>query len=313
MPDKENRDGSARDNIVVGHHYDFIDGLRGIAVLAVIWFHASVFFFEVLGGDTSGYDTYYRLTLLGQTGVDLFFVISGFLITGILIDTADHEHKFKKFYIRRALRIFPIYYGFLLFFTLILVSQSYWSDVFSWKHVSFYIYMQNWSFQSHQDIFALLNHTWSLAVEEQFYLVWPCLFWFLYKRSFKSTVVFCCIIIASSIFLRLCFSGFGYHKFSYTATFCRLDGLIIGALISVVFCNASGFLEKLRPYLLPIMVGSTLAMLVLLIGAQDNFSAHTFMMSYGIIFLNICFAAMLIMMLFANKNVFKSLLCNRFF
>lgn len=94
-------------------HVPALDGLRGIAILLVMLDH-----FSLYGGmiPSHGIDKlYYEITLAGWVGVDLFFVLSGFLITGLLIDARDKQGFFRIFYARRILRIFPLYYGVLLF------------------------------------------------------------------------------------------------------------------------------------------------------------------------------------------------------
>ncbi len=119
---------------------------------------------------------------LGWTGVILFFVISGFLITGILLDAKARPNYFRNFYLRRALRILPIYY--LTFFAV---------SIFAWQQrqpmgdfVYYFSYTQNYllgitDFQPQFPI--MLNHTWSLAIEEQFYLLWPLAVYRLGKRQ----------------------------------------------------------------------------------------------------------------------------------
>ena len=110
-------------NLIVGQHYPAIDGLRGVAVLLVLLFHSSYFATIDMDQSLSGLTyVYYLLTITGQTGVDLFFVLSGFLITGILIDTAQDKNVFRNFYIRRSLRIFPLYYAVLFAFLIYLSS-----------------------------------------------------------------------------------------------------------------------------------------------------------------------------------------------
>jgi peptidoglycan/LPS O-acetylase OafA/YrhL len=110
----------------------------------------------------------------GARGVDLFFVLSGFLITGILYDSLSDSGYFRKFYARRCLRIFPLYYGVL--FALLLLTP--WLHI-QWQNMqwSLLLYLQNtnvimpiYQWQSHS---VDLIHFWTLAVEEQFYLVWP--------------------------------------------------------------------------------------------------------------------------------------------
>ncbi len=119
-------------NLIVGRHYPALDGLRGIAVLMVLWFHASVFINATSLGanlDATLIDKYYYvITFFGSTGVELFFIISGFLITGILMDTSDNPNVMNSFYIRRVLRIFPLYYLVIFGAVLLFIIMHGWGD-----------------------------------------------------------------------------------------------------------------------------------------------------------------------------------------
>ena len=132
-----------------------LDGVRGIAILLVLLHH-----FEPPAGLPTAI---VAGAYLGWSGVDLIFVLSGFLITGILLDTRDSPNYFTTFYARRALRILPLYFlTTLIYFRLEPNPLERWF----WSHLS------NWKSAFGQDVPAL-SHFWSLAVEEQFYLVWP--------------------------------------------------------------------------------------------------------------------------------------------
>lgn len=162
-------------------HIPALDGIRGAAAAAVFIYHYG-------GGAQSSNEA---LRLLGETihlgwvGVSLFFVLSGFLISGILLDSLARPGWCKTFYIRRALRIFPLYYGALVGAIVIdLLFRAPSSSIFSlWP---FFLYLQDipgvvrFTSLSHLVVFG---HFWSLAVEEQFYLVWPFLISFADKRN----------------------------------------------------------------------------------------------------------------------------------
>jgi peptidoglycan/LPS O-acetylase OafA/YrhL len=143
-------------------HLAQLDSLRALAVLAVACHH----WLPNLGAHLP----------LG-TGVPLFFVLSGFLITGILLDGkeaierghADRGAVLRNFYARRFLRIFPLYYAVLLIALALNVEQL--RDTFAWH----FLYLSNFSFMVRQDWQGSLSHFWTLAVEEQFYLFWPLL------------------------------------------------------------------------------------------------------------------------------------------
>src|SRR5208282_2425862 len=143
-----------------------LDGVRGLAIVAVMLTHISI--------QQVPLHPLLRGTLaLGWSGVDLFFVLSGFLITGILLDTRQCPNYFRSFYARRVLRIFPLYYGFLTFALLVfpyIVSPDFMpAPSHRWLYVC---YVANWLPHAQWHV---LSHFWSLCVEEQFYFIWPLL------------------------------------------------------------------------------------------------------------------------------------------
>lgn len=155
-------------------HLPALDGIRGLAVLAVVLFHT--------GGGSQSTNPLVRavgnLVQAGWSGVTLFFVLSGFLITGILWDSQHSEHWLRNFYIRRVLRIFPLYYGTLLA-VLITAFALHQGSLCLSKIWVFAAYLQNvppfTELTSRFGSPLRLYHFWSLAVEEQFYLAWPFL------------------------------------------------------------------------------------------------------------------------------------------
>jgi peptidoglycan/LPS O-acetylase OafA/YrhL len=162
-------------------HLPALDGLRGIAILLVMAFHRVLLHPGSLERSLLG-----RLGLCGWVGVDLFFVLSGFLITGILFDTKDRPDYFRRFYFRRTVRIFPLYYGFLLgVLGLGVALQATGRSPFGWgdfwrNQLVLWTYTTNLAFAAAGEWYALapmltLTSLWSLAIEEQFYLVWPLL------------------------------------------------------------------------------------------------------------------------------------------
>jgi peptidoglycan/LPS O-acetylase OafA/YrhL len=160
----------------VARHIPGLDGVRGLAILLVMFSH-----FIVVGGHLHDSHPFDRLLLSGFLGVDLFFVLSGFLITGILVEAKKKSHYFRTFYIRRALRIFPLYYSLLAvaFLSVPLLSPQdapklTGSDSPWW----YWLYASNigMAFKGgwlNSPTWIDLGHFWSLAVEEQFYMVWP--------------------------------------------------------------------------------------------------------------------------------------------
>lgn len=188
-------------------YYPTLDGLRGLAVLMILAYH-----------------------LTGLTGtwmsVDLFFVISGFLISSILIDNRDKPHYFRNFYIKRIFRIFPLYYAslFLLAIIFTLAGIPFWKT--GW---SYFFYIQNWVAAFFQvwpeGWLASLRHFWTLSVEEQFYLFFPFVVYWV-KPSHLTYV--CVAGILASILCRFFFYYHHNQLGAYVFTLSRTDSLLCG-------------------------------------------------------------------------------------
>jgi peptidoglycan/LPS O-acetylase OafA/YrhL len=212
-------------------HLKALDGIRGLAILMVIGSHAfeanlqsGGFILRALG----------QLLFYGQFGVDLFFVLSGFLITGILLDTRADRHFFRKFYARRTLRIFPLYYG-LLFALFVLTPPLH----LRWQGLAapLLLYLQNF-FPNRINNFHLspsigLYHFWSLAIEEQFYLVWPAVLFLVRDR--RTLFVITLTLSLASLLLRagLLSAGAG-NVMVHINTFCRADSLLLGGALALL-------------------------------------------------------------------------------
>src|SRR5208337_3451124 len=156
-----------------------LDGLRGLAALTVVVF-----------------DLYPTVMPFGWAAVDLFFTLSGFLITGIILEQGDEPRFLCTFYVRRSLRIWPIYYVTIA--ALLLAGNVSWH-----RWLPFALYLQNTDFYlmplegMREKVFtpdwAMLNHAWSLAVEEQFYLIWPGLVLLAGRRRVRA-LTFGCLV-----------------------------------------------------------------------------------------------------------------------
>lgn len=211
-----------------------LDGVRGLATLMVLCSH---FLFEDVWHDC----WWWGVAHSGWMGVDLFFVLSGFLITGILLDSRQKSGYFSNFYRRRVLRIFPLYYFALLLsiFAIVVIDrmpervfQGY--DSLVW----FFAFIPNvalalkgdWVWQTN---WVGLSHLWSLAVEEQFYIVWPLLVFLLPRRVLG---IFSGILLVAGVYLRMWTdSMFGEWSIaSYVLPYCRMDGLAAGSLLAVL-------------------------------------------------------------------------------
>lgn len=245
-----NEDGAASplllDRVVSGNtdetrpanraYFPALDGVRAFALLLVFCGH-------------------YLHWPWGWAGVDFFFVLSGFLITGILYDTREAAHRLRDFYLRRVLRIFPLYYGLLI--ALVLMTP-----IFHWKWSGWWwvwpTYMGNfirfvepystdvafWDAANgnlvasgrHLTTFHL-GHFWSLCLEEQFYLVWPAIVFA--AKSRKQLIQICAVVvvlspIARTVALWLLPLRYEQLEITYSFTPFRLDGLLLGGLIALL-------------------------------------------------------------------------------
>jgi peptidoglycan/LPS O-acetylase OafA/YrhL len=208
-----------------------LDGLRGIAILLVMLHHF----------------TYYRPTegidaLIGSVlffcwiGVDLFFVLSGFLITGILLDTRNSERYFTTFYARRTLRIFPLYYLVLFVAFVVLPRFPAVDSVLVGENASppqwpYWLYGTNILIGDRGWVHGWVDIGWSLAIEEHFYLVWPLVIWLCPPRV---VAVLCAVIILAEPAARVWARASTMQPLPiYVLTWFRLDGLAIGALLAL--------------------------------------------------------------------------------
>ena len=208
-----------------GIHYPTLDGVRGVAILMVV-VHNFSFDDAVLGGVAGR--LLHACIIGGWMGVAMFFVLSGFLITGILLDTQHESGHFRRFYLRRTLRIAPLYYAVLLvaFVGLPLagiapapVRADESSQVWLWTYLSNWVQPFGLAGQS-------FPHFWSLAVEEQFYLLWPLLTW----RQSPETVLrrgLALALLAPAVRVAILLGG-GTAEMVYVWSPCRMDALALG-------------------------------------------------------------------------------------
>lgn len=224
-----------------------LDGLRGLAIAIVIAFH-----YYLYDHHFAPAHALYLLTRAGWLGVDLFFVLSGFLITGILLDQKERgtEGFFRTFYIRRTLRIFPLYYGVLfLVFGLLRFTPAFDEPSFrALEHEQWglWLYAVNWV-NWHRGTLVFVsdsfeaNHFWSLASEEQFYMVWPALVRFLPRRAFAWLSL---ALIVFSFAAKAIFAPSEEALMLF-----RMDGLVVGALLAALVRDpqSRGWVERGAP------------------------------------------------------------------
>jgi peptidoglycan/LPS O-acetylase OafA/YrhL len=207
------------------------------------------------------------ITYAGWTGLDMFFVLSGYLITGILLDSRGQPRWWSNFMARRALRVFPLYYGTLAVLFVLLPWLVRWSD----PQFATLQSNQAWYWTYTVNVLAAVTrvsgtplntvHLWSLSIEEQFYLVWPLIVWVCRPRTLLRVVG---IAVLAGFAFRL---GLALHDpvnpyALYALTPCRLDGLMIGAALAVV-ARAPGGLARLRAWVPGVFSAGMLALIAM--------------------------------------------------
>jgi peptidoglycan/LPS O-acetylase OafA/YrhL len=220
------------------HHLRSLDGIRGFAILLVFFFH---YYPRKQPHDPLG-----LLAGIGWSGVDLFFTLSGFLITGILYDTLGESNFFKNFYMRRALRLFPVY--ILLVAIVLVVAEAAHNHPTIWA-LPYFVYGSNIIGNLRLPIGVggplELGHLWSLALEEQFYLIWPPVLFLLATR--KRILRGCIVGAGIAILLRL---WLGVHPSSWFIPYnelpTRLDSLLCGGLLAMMLRDPVA-IRKLTP------------------------------------------------------------------
>ena len=243
--------------------YPALDGLRAIALLLVFFQH-------------------YLDLPWGWTGVEIFFVLSGFLITGILFDTRDAPYRVRSFYVRRTLRIFPLFYGVML---AVLLFQPVFHWQLSWGWLLWPLYLGNYlrfvhpfhahtameqlaDFQligslGHQQVRLIFGHFWSLCVEEQFYLVWPWAVFFI--RSRRTLLWICAATLPICLAARvLCESALPHWMIDngilQRATPLHIDALLLGGLVALLLRGPGA--AKLLRFGRYALMAATLALIV---------------------------------------------------
>lgn len=258
----------------MGKHITELDGLRGVAVVLVIAFHlfkrAAYFTAHPILLAVS------NLTSIGWVGVDIFFTLSGFLITSILLRAKSGEHYFRNFYVRRVLRIFPLYYAAIV---LILLFVPKVEPEFT-KHLGrmlplMLLYQQNWApllkgFYTTQ----YLGITWSLAVEEQFYFIWPFIVYKLDREKLmKLTIGYIIFSLLARTLATVFYPDLNQvSAFIYYSTFARFEELLFGGLLAV-FLTYDGALQKVQRFSMRVFVtsfGTFIALCLLSLPGRPN-------------------------------------------
>ena len=225
-----------------------LDGVRGVAILLVLFLHFSGAPSASIGLPAAFVDkAWLRFAGVGWVGVDLFFVLSGFLITSILYDAKGPALAFfKNFYARRALRIFPVYYAMLvfLFFVLPWVIPGEEAASAKLRETQLWLWFYLINIQGYVDSTSLAGtihlvaHLWSLAIEEQYYLVWPLIV-FLFGR--RSLIAITAVLFVAAVAVRFAMIANGDAAIHVVVLLpARMDALAVGSGIALLVLSQQG-------------------------------------------------------------------------
>ena len=270
-----------------------LDGLRGIAIILVMLHHFTYYRPE------SGIDGLIGDVLfLGWTGVDLFLVLSGFLITGILLDTRASERYFTTFYARRFLRIFPLYY-LVLFIAFVVLPK------FPTQHAvllgqdgpvnlppqwPYWFYLTNFFIAESGWVHGWVDVAWTLAIEEQFYLVWPLVIWLCPPRL---VAPLCAVILVAEPAARIYARERDFPVlWVYVLTWYRLDGFAIGGLLA--WAHRRGLLPLIDRWVPVVVIAGVAGILVCTIMGGHTWWWNRWMQQYGYSLIAIVAGAMLV-------------------
>ena len=280
-----------------------LDGIRGIAILLVLWVH----FVPDIVIPIRALEWLRKTATAGWTGVDLFFVLSGFLITGILLDTKDFPHFFRNFYGRRFLRIFPLYYAALVFALVILPTLLHSENGVQLAHAAPWLwsYCANigWMLQAPPRTpwpadGIDLRGFWSLSIEEHFYLLWPLVIAWASLRQLK---LFCVALFCFSLFAR-CFwiATFSADTLIIVQTPFRLDPLLAGAFLAISMRDGSS--SDLIRSAKWVAIASAGPLIVFFVMMKGLWSAHWLMETVGVTLCALFFASAMLLIVTSRSE-----------
>jgi peptidoglycan/LPS O-acetylase OafA/YrhL len=296
----------------VARHIPVLDSIRGVAIIMVMIAH---FFQGAEASIISDYPlfgpVFLKIAYIGLSGVDLFFILSGFLITGILIETKNSRNYFRVFYIRRFLRIFPLYYLvlFISFFIFIKIypdpsfREVERNQIFLWSYLSNLASTVN-NIDWNAGKYIAFGHFWSLCVEEHFYMIWPAIVFIFSLQNLKKIIITIFIIsFFSFIYSSITDHSFWLFKWS---TIKYSGALVAGGFISIIYKDGDVFQKTINiaKRIFPTLI--ILLLLFSLIPRRFGLSELFFLYSW------VPYLFLLILALAEHKQTFK-LLNNKFF
>ena len=217
---------------LIRRHMPELDALRGVAVLMVLFYHGFFWSNGVVTWTPAPMRVFVDITRAGWLGVDLFFVLSGFLITGILIESKSRADYYRRFYYRRALRILPAYFALL---ALLLIARV--------VHLRFAVVSSLFA-ANFAGLLGVANEygpLWSLAVEEQWYLLWPTAVKHFTRRIVTAIAL---VIVLGSWAFRFVAFRLGYTDGLWGYTWFTADGLAMGALLAIALRSPKATHER---------------------------------------------------------------------
>lgn len=272
------------------NHIPALDGIRGTAIFLVLAVHA---FYR--GPDIDPSILIKNIFIFGWTGVELFFVLSGYLITSLIKENISKQYGLRNFFVKRVSRIFPLYYGILAFLLVIsflpLPAQLQESLLNYRSNLAVY-----WSFTSNYSELLgidndlankLLGPTWSLAVEEQYYLIWPIVLLLINKRTVKFLPIGLFLILFLGRFI---FSDDFDSRIVYHATFFHADGILVGSAIALWLPQ----LLKFRQWMFPAFLACTAVLIVLFFIIGTTHYSHPLIQKYCYALISIVYGLLLI-------------------
>ncbi len=278
-------------------HYPTLDGLRGISIIIVIFYHLNL-----------SNSKLYNVIFNGDLGVNIFFVLSGFLITSLCIKekVITHDLRLDRFYIRRVLRILPVAYLFLFVLFILNLPLKLNLDYVNFLGAGLFLY--NFSFFRHYPHGFAVGHFWSLATEEQFYLLFPVML----KRAFKVylIVILGIVFVVPILIYTQAFSQPNSIFYFLIHYLIKLHGISCGCLFSILafkFTRSNSFLAAMRPY-----IGLIILFLIFYlkfstdVNATNALSNLLISLLIGVfIWINLSKSSDLIYFLFNNKLIMK--------
>ncbi len=277
-----------------------LDGLRALSVFMVILGHTNSTFLNAL--------PFNRSFRNGGQGVTVFFMISGFLITHLLLKELNRDKRIsiKKFYFRRTMRIFPPFYAFLI--TIAILGLGFHIvpvTALSLVVAASYTWNYFWAFVKGPEIW-ILGHCWSLAVEEQFYLIWPfCMAYFSKRTNLRIAV---CAILLSPLSRVATYFAFASARAQVPIMFhTRLDTLMFGCLLSLMLDMGIGT-RFVRWALHPVVPIISFLFLFFVDSPAEGRWHATYAMTIGIVLTNIAIAGLLLNVVFRHQSPLGRLL-----